>query len=462
MIVKHIIFTLLIVSCDSQLTSFTSLLIDAWKNNPIVQFTTRASGEVITNTVDNITKLPIAIAGALRHVYMFPTLIHSHTNVIDVTDNFIAEFNSESNNEDANLNIEELIIKYGYPVEEHTVQTEDGYILNMYRIPNNGSVVFLMHGLLGSADDYVIAGPESGLAYLLSKEGYDVWMGNARGNKHSRRHVEYHPSESVFWDFTWHEIGYYDLPAMIDYALEVSNSETLKFIGHSQGTTAFFVMASEKVHYNSKISLMIALSPVAFMANAKSPIVRLLAPGGPLIHSFTKALGIYELLPDNTMMRILKHLMCGNGVLAEILCNNIIFLMAGFDLGQLNVTNLPVMFGHSPSGASVKQIAHYGQSVISNDFKKFDYGSLENIRLYGKSEPPSYKLDRISAPVSLFYSEADWLAHPDDVSKLYDKLGNAVDLHKIPYKQFNHLDFLFAKDFKNLIYERLRKLLSLF
>ncbi|XP_050352929.1 lipase 3-like [Nymphalis io] len=461
MIVNGFIFTVLIISCNGQLNTFTSLFTDVWTKNPLVQFTARASSEALANTVDSITKFPLAVAGAIRAGFNFPTLI-SPTNVVDLTDKFVAEFNSDLNNEDANLHIGDLILKYGYKVEKHKVRTEDGYILSMYRIPNNGSVIFLMHGLFGSSDDYVIAGPESGLAYLLAKEGYDVWMGNARGNKHSRRHAKLSTSESVFWDFTWHEIGFYDLPAMIDYALETSNSKTLIYIGHSQGTTAFFVMASEKTHYNDKINLMIALSPVAFMTNAKSPVVRLLAPGGPLIHSVTKTLGIYEFLPDNSMIRMLKRLMCGSGAIAEILCNNIIFLVAGFDLGQLNVTNLPVMLGHMPSGASTKQIAHYGQNVVSNDFNKFDYGLSENLLRYGKSRPPSYTLEQISAPVSLFYSEADWLAHPDDVNKLFNELGNAVDIYKIPYDQFNHIDFLFAKDFKKLIYKRLRKLLSLF
>lgn len=49
-----------------------------------------------------------------------------------------------------------LIKEHGYPVETHTVQTEDGYILTMYRIPygknqdagsKRGPPVFCLHGL---------------------------------------------------------------------------------------------------------------------------------------------------------------------------------------------------------------------------------------------------------------------------------------------------------------------------
>lgn len=66
-----------------------------------------------------------------------------------------------------------LIAKYGYPVEVHTVQTSDGYILEAHRIPhgrdqNNDPtvkrpVVFVMHGLLSSSADFLVLGPGSAL-----------------------------------------------------------------------------------------------------------------------------------------------------------------------------------------------------------------------------------------------------------------------------------------------------------
>jgi len=57
-------------------------------------------------------------------------------------------------------------------------------------------------------------------AFLLADEGYDVWLGNARGNSWSRQHVNLTTEDNAFWDFSFHEIGTRDLPAIIDYVLE--------------------------------------------------------------------------------------------------------------------------------------------------------------------------------------------------------------------------------------------------
>lgn len=451
-----LISALALLTCNAN-PYISNLLIQ----NPIVHSVARTSGEIISNTVEVFTKWPIAVADLLGFAYIAP-LLNSRKNVIDYSHRFVRDYRSNKKNEDAVLNIEQLVCKYGFKMETHNVKTDDGYILTVYRIPKNGPVVFLMHGVLGSADDFIVSGPDNGLAYLLSNEGYDVWMGNARGNKHSRRHVQLHPSDPKFWDFSWHEIGYYDLPAMIDYALSTSNSSTLKYIGHSQGTTTFFVMASEREEYNKKIALMVALSPVAFMGKVKSPVARLLAPGISLLHGVASSIGLYEFLPDSGSMRIFKDIVCGSGMTAEIICNNFLFLFAGFDLAQINVTTLPVLLGHTPSGASAKQFVHYGQNIIAKDFRKYNYGTRRNLKHYGSTLPPKYALHRITAPVSLFYSEGDWLAHPDDVDSLYAQLPNVVDMHKVQFKHFSHLDFLLAKDFKILIYDRLRKLLSLY
>lgn len=39
-------------------------------------------------------------------------------------------------------------------------------------------------------------------AYMLAKKGYDVWLGNARGNTYSRKHKSLDPEKRPFWDWT--------------------------------------------------------------------------------------------------------------------------------------------------------------------------------------------------------------------------------------------------------------------
>lgn len=66
----------------------------------------------------------------------------------------------------------ELIKKYGYNGEQHTVTTSDGYTLELHRITGRANssdsqmqkpVAFVMHGLLCSSAIWVLAGPGKGL-----------------------------------------------------------------------------------------------------------------------------------------------------------------------------------------------------------------------------------------------------------------------------------------------------------
>lgn len=114
----------------------------------------------------------------------------------------------------------------------------------------------------------------------MADQDYDVWMGNARGNVYSRKHILYDPDGSPtdrkrFWTFSWHEIGIIDIPTMIDYVLAATGESQLFYVGHSQGTTAYFVMCSERPEYNAKVKMMHALAPVGYMDHAVSPIVRI-------------------------------------------------------------------------------------------------------------------------------------------------------------------------------------------
>lgn len=102
----------------------------------------------------------------------------------------------------------------------------------------------LFVGMTSAAPAFLTFGRNSSAAYKFSDAGFDVWIGNARGNTYSRRHITLSPNDPKFWDFSWHEIGIYDIPATIDYILQQTNQTKLSYVGHSQGVTAMYVTHS--------------------------------------------------------------------------------------------------------------------------------------------------------------------------------------------------------------------------
>lgn len=121
---------------------------------------------------------------------------------------------------------------------------------------------------------------------------------------------------------------------------------------------------------------------------------------------------------------------------------------------------VPVYLSHSPSGISCKQITHYTQSYVSGKFSKLNRGSEENIRIYGSTTPPEYNLTKVTAPVVVYYGESDSFVDSTDVTILHEKVANPRGLHKIPIKEFNHLDFLWAMNAPILVYEPMLKLMN--
>ncbi|XP_047027895.1 gastric triacylglycerol lipase-like [Helicoverpa zea] len=364
----------------------------------------------------------------------------------------------------------QLIAIHGYPAESHTIMTSDGYILTVHRIPHSKNssskvsprkTVLLHHGLLGSSADWIIPGPQKGLGYILSDAGYDVWLANVRGNTYSRAHVSINPDTFEFWNFTFHEVSQYDLPAVIDYIMEAKGWDVkINYIGHSMGTTVLFALLSTKTHYNKVLRAGFALAPVAYMTDIKSPI-RLLAKYSDNIEYLMKLLGANEFLPQNAVLRWLSKHACEINHYEEAICENSMFVLCGHDERQFNKTLLPLILGHVPAGASTKTLVHYAQEIKqAGKFQQFDYGPVENFKRYGTATPPEYPLHKITLPIALFGSENDWLASDIDVTNLYVQLVNPIDHYIVPLKEFNHIDFLYAVDAPTLVYAKLMQLLE--
>ncbi|XP_054743363.1 lipase 1 [Anastrepha obliqua] len=354
--------------------------------------------------------------------------------------------------EDSNLTVDKLIAKYGYPAEVHHVTTEDGYILTMHRIRRQGAQpFFLQHGLVDSSAGYVIMGPNVSLAYLLADYKYDVWLGNARGNRYSRNHTKLDPDGSKFWDFSWHEIGMYDLPAMIDYVLKTTGFKKIQYAGHSQGCTAFFVMCSRRLEYNKKVIMMHAMAPAVYASETEE-------------HPYIRAINLYfRSLVGSSVTEMFNgefRFLCRMTEETERLCIEAVFGIVGRNWDEFNRKMFPVILGHYPAGVAAKQVKHFIQIIKTGRFAPYSYSSNKNLALYKEHIPPRYNLSLVTVPTYVYYSSNDLLCHPSDVEAMYKDLGNPIGKYLIPAKEFNHMDFLWAMNVRKFVYARMLRVLG--
>ncbi|XP_076683518.1 lipase 3-like isoform X1 [Andrena cerasifolii] len=364
-------------------------------------------------------------------------------------------------------NPQERAEKAGYTAETHEVVTEDGYILQMHRITgskkspkaDNKPAVLLVHGLLDCSATWVLSSPEKGLGFLLSNWGYDVWMGNVRGTRYARKHKWMTTKDKEYWSFSWHEMGLYDLPAMIDYILATNKQQKILYAGHSQGSTAFFVMASERPEYQKKIAAMFALAPATFMSKSTSVLFKLLVPFRNDLKALTDLIGMYEFMPTGTFIQEVAKLACKDGGILQPLCSSVIFLIAGPGDVEFNKTLISDIVQYDPAGASTRQFVHYAQLMNSGNFEQYDHGIAGNLKKYGQIHPPKYNLGSVKIPVYLHYGSKDVFVNVKDLYQLYKALPNAQKF-LVPATAFTHLDFVWSKRTDTLVYNKILSLMQ--
>ncbi|XP_025987780.2 lipase 3 [Solenopsis invicta] len=361
-----------------------------------------------------------------------------------------------------------LVEQYDYPAEEHNVTTDDGYNLIIHRIPGSPllknqtkkGIVFFQHGIVASSDIWVLYGPKKDLAFLLADQGYDVWLGNMRGNSYCRSHVNMTIYDRKFWQYSFHEVGTKDLPALFDYIFKYTGQKDLYYIGHSMGTTSLFALLSTKPEYNVKIKMAICLAPVAFW-NEVSPTFTEVVNTLPIVKEVLEKHEIYDAFPQSLTTVTTARILCNDNAITQSICITVLFLIVGADPAQLNTTSLPDLISHCPAGTSIQAFEHYYQNIKTNDFQNYDYGIAENYKRYKQKTPPSYDLKKITAPIVMFYGANDVVVREQNVRELSKRLSNVL-IEEVPYKLFNHVDFTWAIDAKSLLYDRILELIQKF
>ncbi|XP_054030653.1 lipase member M isoform X2 [Dryobates pubescens] len=346
------------------------------------------------------------------------------------------------------MNVSQIIQHQGYPSEEHEVLTLDGYYLTLNRIPHGREdarsqggkpVVFLQHGILGDGSHWVENLPNNSLGFILADSGYDVWLGNSRGTSWSRRHQRLSADQPDFWDFSFHEMAMFDLPAMISFVLQKTGQKQMYYIGYSQGCTIGFIAFSSLPELAQNIKMFFALAPVATVSHTKGPIMRMSS-------LLDKQFKMLQFLPR----------LCGHPLLQKP-CANLFFLLGGYNEKNFNMTRLDVYTSHFPDRTSVKNIIHWAQVKKSGEFKAFNYGSANPAR-YHQDTPPSYRVEEMPVPTAVWSGGRDWVADPEDMERLLPRIAQLVTHRHIP--DWNHWDFIWGLDAPRRLYSSILELME--
>jgi len=268
----------------------------------------------------------------------------------------------------------------------------------------------------------------------------------------------------------------FDLPAVVDYVLSHSSptccTQKLAYIGHSQGTAVAFAALASNPALRQKLSIYIALAPVAYLRNVNSIPLLILAQ----LHSdeLFDLLGQHEFLPARKSTADIFSEVCKTSPLT---CVSVITAICGFNEHNLNLTRLPTYVSYAPSGTSVRNLAHWAQGVRQAAeqhmplFRRYDYGTSCvspsgapkncNKRVYGTDEPPSYDLSSIKGvPIAFFSGSQDKLADPVDVEILAkEALPRDAVVYWHQESSYQHIDFTWGLSSATKIYQPLLRLL---
>ncbi|GMR50767.1 hypothetical protein PMAYCL1PPCAC_20962, partial [Pristionchus mayeri] len=361
----------------------------------------------------------------------------------------------------------DMIRQWGYPAEKHDVQTEDGFILTMFRIPHGRfsdatwwcqrPVVVFFHALMASGTEFFLNPPESSLAFLLAEAGFDVFLINHRGTTYSKRHVTLKPTDNKFWQWTMDELAKYDSPAAIDAALAISGQKQAYWVGHSMGTTVGYMMLAARPNYNDKIKALFQLAPTGTAAFAVGPIDIIFSAYAHLrnlISVYQRVYGSHEIAYSLPFL---------NPTIAKM-CLSIPF---EWEVRRYAITNLilnnktsklqsraPVYMANYPAGTSTWNLLHYFQMASARRIERFDHGSMENLRRYGVEKPPAYDYGLINVPVYHFWSRSDFIVPREDMDEtIMETLSTHLVKQWIHIAGYNHFDFALALNIKEKVAE---------
>lgn len=272
---------------------------------------------------------------------------------------------------------EQICAVHGFRSESHLVKTEDGFQLTLHRInpedngfEPNGKCVYFQHGLLMASDVWcVMLNKDDNIPFRLCELGYDVYLGNNRGNKYSCKHAHLLPSDKEFWNFSIDEFALYDIPANINYILDLKGVSSLIYVGFSQGTSQILSSISINHDLNEKISKLVLISPATTPKKLSNWLINSIVHFQPS--------WIYMLFGRKILMKsvLFWRQITYPPMFVKLidLPNDVLFSWKSMNI---DIAQKLVSYYHLYSTTSVKCVVHWFQIIRSKKFQMYQDSEL--------------------------------------------------------------------------------------
>lgn len=410
--------------------------------------------------------------------------------------------NDVSNDDLSHLTGQEMINRAGFEYETYDAVADDGYITVLTRIVNpladkrylRYPPILIEHGGTIDPTAYIIAStiqhhPEKwprepgdapmtssnrSLAFVLSNNGFDVWLAETRGaNDHNNRRIKTKAAQTVtsggntgknltvgenidmifrgsdFWSFSIDDIIAHELKSHIDTVLKHTGAHKLHLMTFSLSTPSSLSFLSTRKDYAKKIEGFVSMAPIT-SGEGLNFLVQLVMRGVcPMVPDKIGTLVVTDVLfsaPTRELILLLSHFKWFRYTFVKA----VITLLLGPSAKYRSLLDLNVM-GHMLRRLSFKEAKQLCQQMKSNRLQKFDYGPIKNMLIYNSTKPPIYDLSDLHIKDwILIAADNDALATNENRAHLLS-LVNPKPTAVIMVPGFNHLDLIAGMDNDKLV-----------
>lgn len=277
----------------------------------------------------------------------------------------------------------------------------------------------------GDSGFWLSAGEKNAMGFFMVQQGFDVWLGNNRGNRYSKAHTNPKISQYDYYQMSFENYGIYDIPGFYQKIFEFYQDKDQKIIymAHSQGNSQMFaglLDSRSKAYLIKHTERFFAFAPIVFMTKI-----------------------------DKTRQGAAKTF-------------SPLYNVADWLSWAIDIYWIGDKYGGSPLYAAL----HYAQLIAGDKgkpvFRKYDYGWISNKYHYGCfGGPPEWNLGDFpkSVPLTMQGNSDDDLASPANLDDLLDHLGR--DYYKIDYVEGWGHNNIFANEDKTPIYNIIKRDLDL-